>query len=84
MIDYISDGLAYDLDSLVPKMIEDAMYSKIMSTLILPRRDVDPGVKQFYKRDAYVKIRNAKIRLSNLKLDEIVQVFRGQSKWIKH
>ena len=48
------------------------------------RRDVDGGTKQFYKRDAYVKTRNAKIRLQNLKLDEITQVFRGQSKWIKH
>ena len=30
------------------------------------------------------KLRNAKIRLSNIKLDEIVQVMRGKSKWIKH
>ena len=29
-------------------------------------------------------MRNAKIRLSNLKLDELSQVLRGQSKWIKH
>jgi hypothetical protein len=68
----------------VPKLIEDAMYSKIMSNIVQPRRDVDGGTKQFYKRDAYVKTRNAKIRLQNLKLDEIVQVFRNQAKWIKH
>ena len=30
------------------------------------------------------KLRNAKIRLSNIKLDQIVQVMRGKSKWIKH
>jgi len=83
-VDYISDGLSLDLNSLVPKMVEDALYSKIMAMMIMPRRDVDPGTKAFWKRDAYVKTRNAKIRLSNLKLDEIVQVFRGQSKWIKH
>ena len=29
------------------------------------------------------KLRNAKIRLSNIKLDEIVQVMRGKAKWIK-
>ncbi len=83
MISYISDGLSYGLDSIVPKMLEEAMYSKIMSNIITPRNDVDPGTKAFYKRDAYVKTRNAKIRLSNLKLDEIVQIFRGQAKWIK-
>ena len=81
---YISDGLAYDLNSLVPKFVEDALYSKIMYNLCAPRRDVDGGTKSFYKRDAYVKTRNAKIRLSNLKLEEITQIFRGQSKWIKH
>ena len=83
-VDYISDGLSLDLNSLVPKMVEDALYSIIMSMMVMPRRDVDPGTKAFWKRDAYVKTRNAKIRLSNLKLDEIVQVFRGQSKWIKY
>lgn len=83
LISYISDGLSYNLDSIVPKMLEDAMYSKIMSNIITPRNDVDAGTKAFYKRDAYVKTRNAKIRLSNLKLGEIVQIFRGQAKWIK-
>ena len=83
MISYISDGLSYDLDSIVPKMLEEAMYSKIMSNIITPRNDVDGNTKAFYKRDAYVKTRNAKIRLSNLKLGEIVQIFRGQAKWIK-
>ena len=29
-------------------------------------------------------IRNAKLRLSNIKLEEITQILRGKSKWIKH
>ena len=37
-----------------------------------------------YKKDRRAALRNAKIRLSNIKLDEIVQVMRGKSKWIKH
>jgi len=83
MINYISDGLAVDLDSLVPKMIEEAMYAKILSSIAYLSRNVDGNSKALFKRDAYAKTRNAKIRLSNLKLDEIVQVFRGQSKWFK-
>jgi hypothetical protein len=35
-------------------------------------------------REKVSKLRNAKIRLSNIKLDEIVQVMRGKSKWIKY
>jgi hypothetical protein len=39
---------------------------------------------QRFKKERRAKLRNAKIRLSNIKLDEIVQVMRGKSKWIKH
>jgi hypothetical protein len=37
-----------------------------------------------FKREAAVAKRNAKLRLSNIKLEEITQVMRGKSKWIKH
>ena len=84
MFKYISDGLAYDKDSKIPKLAEEAMYMSIMYNVIASRKDIDPGTKAFYKREKYVKTRNAKIRMQNLKIDDIVQVFRGQSKWIKH
>ena len=84
LVNYISDGLGNDMNAYIPKMAEDAIYANMLYNICRNRRDVDGGTKQFYKRDAYVKTRNAKIRLSNLKLDEITQVFRGQSKWIKH
>ncbi len=84
LVNYISDGLGNDMDASIPKMAEEAIYANMLYNICRNRRDVDGGTKQFYKRDAYVKTRNAKIRLSNLKLDELTQVFRGQSKWIKH
>ena len=84
MFKYISDGLAYDKDSKIPKLAEEAMYMSIMYNVIASRKDIDSGTKAFYKREKYVKTRNAKIRMQNLKIDDIVQVFRGQSKWIKH
>ena len=36
------------------------------------------------KKEASAKMRNAKIRLSNMKVEEMTQVLRGKSKWIKH
>ena len=42
------------------------------------------GAAALYKKEAASKMLNAKIRLSNLKLDELTQVLRGKSKWIKH
>ena len=83
VLEYISDGLAYDLDTRVPKMAEQAMYAHLLYSIISTRAGQSEGVVQRFKIDARAKLRNAKIRLSNIKLDEIVQVMRGKSKWIK-
>jgi hypothetical protein len=83
-LDYISDGLAYDLDSRVPKMAEEAMYAYILHAIVSTRRDSPEYLVQRLNREKFAKLRNTKIRLSNIKLHEIVQVMRGKSKWIKH
>ena len=83
ILDYISDGLAYDLDSRIPKMAEDALYAHILYSILASRINQPEYVIQRLKRDRSAKLRNAKIRLSNIKLSEIVQVMRGKSKWIK-
>ncbi len=83
ILDYISDGLAYDLDSRIPKMAEDALYAHILYSILAGRINQPEYVIQRLKRDRSAKLRNAKIRLSNIKLSEIVQVMRGKSKWIK-
>ena len=83
ILDYISDGLAYDLDSRIPKMAEDALYAHILYSILAGRINQPEYVIQRLKKDRSAKLRNAKIRLSNIKLSEIVQVMRGKSKWIK-
>jgi len=84
VLEYISDGLAYDLDTKIPKMAEDAMYAHIAYSIIASRTNVQEFQVARFKRDRSAKLRNAKIRLSNIKLGEIAQVMRGKSKWIKH
>jgi hypothetical protein len=84
LLEYISDGLAYDMDSRVPKMAEDALYAYILHAIISTRINQPEYVVQRLKKEKSAKLRNAKIRLSNIKLDEITQVMRGKSKWIKH
>ena len=83
VLEYISDGLAYDLDTRVPKMAEEAMYLSISYNILANRSAVPEGMVARFKKDKRAALRNAKIRLSNIKLEEIVQVMRGQSKWIK-
>jgi hypothetical protein len=84
VLEYISDGLAYDLDSRVPKMAEDALYAYILHAIISHRVNSPEYLVRRLQQDKSAKLRNAKIRLSNIKLEEITQVFRGKSKWIKH
>ena len=83
-LEYVSDGNAYDLDLRIPKMAEEALYAYIIYNLLSTSSGVQEYVVQRFKREKSAKLRNAKIRLSNIKLDQIVQVFRNQSKWIKY
>ena len=83
VFEYVSDGLATDLDTKVPKLAEEAMYSYLMYALISTRINQPEYVVQRLRKEKSAKLRNAKIRLSNIKLEEITQVMRGKSKWIK-
>jgi len=83
ILEYISDGLAADLDTKIPKMAEEAMYAYMSHAIISTRANQPEYVVNRLSREKTAKLRNAKIRLSNIKLEEITQVMRGKSKWIK-
>tara|TARA_R110000850_G_scaffold263030_1_gene391788 strand:+ start:281 stop:1372 length:1092 start_codon:yes stop_codon:yes gene_type:complete len=84
VLEYLSDGLAYDEDTKVPKMAEEAMYAHILYSILANRSRQPEYIVSRLKRERSAKLRNAKIRLSNIKLSEIIQVMRGKSKQIKH
>ncbi len=84
ILEYISDGLSVDYDMRIPKMAEEAIYMHIAYSLLANRLNVPEYIVARFKKDRRAALRNAKIRLSNIKLDEFVQVMRNQSKWIKH
>ena len=84
ILEYISDNLAYDTDMKVPKMAEQAMYMHIAYSILSGRSGIPEYVVNRFKKDRSSALRNAKIRLSNIKIEEIAQVFRNKSKWIKH
>ena len=83
IFEYISDGLAYDQDMKVPKMAEEAVYAYVNHAVLSTKVNTPEYIVNRYRREKSAKLRNAKIRLSNIKLDEIVQVMRNKSKWIK-
>ena len=84
ILKYISDGHGTDNEMMVPKMAEEAMYKWIAYGCAQARTDVDQGTIARLKQERAAETRKAKIRLSNIKLEEITQIMRGKSKWIKH
>ena len=88
---YLSDGISstnasgIDLtSSLVPKLAEEAIYKHILYGVLSARKDTQPGILQLIKKERFAETRKAKLRLSNIKLEELTQVLRGKSKFIKH
>ena len=84
ILKYISDGHGTDGEMMIPKMAEEAVYKWIAYGCAQARVDVDQGTIARFKREKAAETRKAKIRLSNIKLEEITQIMRGKSKWIKH
>ncbi len=83
IIKYISDGLGKTKEMIVHKFAEEAMYKSI-AFAILSTSSYGQNLVPRFKKEKFAAIRTAKLRLSNLKLDELAQSFRGKSKIIKH
>ena len=68
----------------VHKFAEEAMYRCLLHAVASSKINTPEYMVQRLKKEKFAAIRNAKLRLSNLKLEELTQVLRGKSKWIKH
>ena len=84
VLDYISDGLGTDAEMLVPKLAEEAIYKWIAYGCLSTRANVPGNVLGRFKKEKFSETRKAKIRISNIKIEEITQILRGKSKQIKH
>ena len=81
---YISDSLGTDDEMRVHKFAEEAIYKHIAYSILSTSANMVPGIAAQFKKERFAAMRNAKLRLSNLKSEEITQVMRGKSKHIKH
>ena len=84
ILHYLSDSLGTDPEMVVPKLAEEAIYKWILYGCLVARAGVPAGFLAMAKKEKSAETRKAKIRLSNIKIEEITQVFRAKSKWIKH
>ena len=84
IIKYISDSLGTDAEMKVHKFAEEAMYKHIAHAVLSTRANVQEYIVARFKKERFAETRKAKLRLSNIKLEEITQILRGKSKQIKH
>jgi hypothetical protein len=80
---YISDGLSDD-DLTVHKFAEEALYKYIAHAILATKANTPEYLVMRFKKERSAAKRNAKLRLSNIKIEEITQVMRNKSKQIKH
>ena len=80
---YVSDGLGTDSEMVVHKFCEEACYKHIAYGILSTRSNIPEYLVQRYKKERFAETRKAKIRLSNIKIEEFTQVLKGMGKQIK-
>ena len=83
ILKYVSDGLGTDEEMIVHKFAEEAVYKHIAYGILSTRSNMPEYIVQRFKKERFAETRKAKIRLSNIKIEEFTQVLKGMSKQIK-
>jgi len=89
VLEYISDGLYTENESnpdkgiKIHKFAESALLDYIYYQLIKNRRNVPSNEKYRAKKEFFNNRRIAKRRINSLKISDVLQVFKGDSKWVK-
>jgi hypothetical protein len=85
ILDYVSDSLGTDAEMQVHKFAEEAMYKYIAYAILsTSSQPIHQQLAPRFKKERFAETRKAKLRLSNIKLEELTQILRGKSKQIKH
>ena len=84
VLEYVSDSLGTDAEMKVHKFAEEALYKHIAFNILASKRNIPEYIVQRYKKEKRAALRNAKLRLSKLNLEQVSQIMRGKGKHIKN
>jgi hypothetical protein len=84
VLKYLSDSLGTEGEMQIHKFAEEALYKHIAYSIASTHTSVPPAYIALLKRERFATLRNAKIRLSNLKSEEMNLIMRNKAKQIKH
>jgi len=83
ILDYISDSLGTWSEMKVHKFAEEAMYRSITHGVLSTKSNIPEYIVQRAKKEKFAATRQAKLRLSSIKISDLTRILRGKSKQIK-
>jgi len=85
VLEYVSDGMenGNDDEIVINKLAEDYLYAYIRFALLENKFGVQEYIVNRARKEKTAKLRNAKIRLSNLQPGRLLMPLRARAKWIK-
>jgi hypothetical protein len=85
VLEYISDGMENGDDNqiVINKLAEDYLYAYIRWAILENKLNIQEYIITRARKEKTAKLRNAKIRLSNLHPGRLLMPLRGRDKWIK-
>ena len=81
---YISDSLGTEEEIRVHKFAEEAVYKWAAHGILSSRINTPEYIIARFKKERFAASRKAKLRLSNLKTEELNLIMKNKSKIIKH
>ena len=81
---YISDSLGTEDEIRVHKFAEEAVYKWVAHGILSSRVNTPEYIIARFKKERFAAARKAKLRLSNLKTEELNLIMKNKSKIIKH
>ena len=81
---YISDSLGTEDEIRVHKFAEEAVYKWVAHGILSSRVNTPEYIIARFKKERFASVRQAKLRLSNLKSEELNLIMKNKSKIIKH
>ena len=85
ILEYISDGMEGGDDSLITvnKLFESFIYAYIRYEILNSKLNVQEYIVSRARKEKSALLRNARIRISNIKAGRLLMNLRGRDKWIK-
>jgi hypothetical protein len=85
VLEYVSDGLEYNDgdDIVIHKLMEECLYSYVKYSILNNKYGVQEYIVRRAEKNYFRDLQNAKIRMLDLRGNELLILLNGRKKWIK-